>query len=76
MRQVVLGRNIYQFFGSEEGARRGALFCILVQSCTALGVNPQDYLEDVLGRLGELPQSRILELTPACWLAAKSCAQS
>lgn len=72
LRPVVLGRNNYLFFGSEKGARRGALFYTLVQSCTALGVNPQEYLEDVLGRLGEHPQSRISDLTPAGWLATES----
>lgn len=72
LRPVVLGRKNYLFFGSEEGAMRGAVYYSLVQSCVALGIEPREYLEDVMARLSEVPEGRILELTPAGWLAAKS----
>jgi transposase len=76
LRPVVLGRKNYLFFGSEEGAMRGAAYYSLVQSCVALQVDPREYLEDVMARLSDVPESRILELTPAGWLAAKSRPQA
>ena len=72
LRPVVLGRNNFLFFGSEDGAVRGAQFYSLTQSCVALGINPLEYLEDVLGRIDTHPNSRILDLTPAGWLAARN----
>jgi transposase len=72
LRPVVLGRNNYLFFGSEEGAVRGALFYSLVQSCVALGINPLEYLEDVMARIDSHADRRIVELTPAGWLAARN----
>lgn len=72
LRPVVLGRNNYLFFGSEDGAVRGALFYSLVQSCVALGINPLEYLEDVMARIDSHADRRIAELTPAGWLAARN----
>lgn len=72
LRPVVLGRNNYLFFGSEDGAERGALFYSLVQSCVALKINPLEYLEDILSRIDTHPDRRIVELTPARWLAART----
>lgn len=75
LRPVVLGRNNFLYFGSEAGAVRGATFYSLVQSCAALGINPLEYLEDVLGRIDSHPNRRISELTPAGWKAARTKAQ-
>jgi transposase len=72
LRPVVLGRNNFLYFGSEEGAVRGATFYSLVQSCAALGINPLEYLEDVLGRIDSHPNRRITELTPAGWKAIRN----
>ncbi len=43
----------------------------LVQTCRNLGINPQEYLEDVLRRIMGHPARRIEELLPDLWLAAK-----
>ena len=72
MRGVVLGRNNYLFFGSEEAAQRGAVFYSLLHTCVCLGINPEEYLEDIVPRIQDHPQRRILELTPATWLAARN----
>jgi transposase len=72
LRPVVLGRNNFLYFGSEAAAVRGATFYSLVQSCAALGINPLEYLEDVLGRIDSHPNRRITELTPAGWKAIRN----
>lgn len=76
LRPVVLGQKNYLFFGSEEGAMRGAVFYSLVQSCVALKLDPREYLEKVMARFSDVPENRILELTPAGWLATKSRPQA
>ena len=69
MRGVVMGRNNYLFFGSEDAAQRGAVFYSILHSCVSLGINPEEYLHDIMARMDTHPQKRILELTPAGWLA-------
>ena len=42
-----------------------------LQTCRNLGINPQEYLEDVLRRIMGHPAQQIDELLPDLWLAAK-----
>lgn len=72
MRGVVLGRNKYMFFGSEAAAQQGAVFYSLLHSCVCLGINPEEYLLDIAPRIGHSMKSRLIELTPAGWLAGRS----
>jgi methanogenic corrinoid protein MtbC1 len=43
----------------------------LIQACRHLGINPQDYLEDVLRHIMSHLAKRIDELLPDWWLAAR-----
>lgn len=43
----------------------------LVVTCEAHGINPEDYLADVLLRVQDHPQSRIDELLPPAWNQAR-----
>lgn len=72
MRGVVLGRTNYMFFGSEAAAQQGAVFYSILYSCVCLGINPEEYLADIAPRIGDHMKSRLLELTPAGWLAARN----
>jgi transposase len=74
MRKVALGRNNWLFAGNETGGERAAVIYSLIETCGRLGINPHDYLTDVLQRVGSHPQSRVAELTPLGWLAAKATA--
>jgi transposase len=76
LRQVAVGRKAWEFAGSEEGARRAATLYSLVQSCKELKVDPAEYLRDVLMRLGTTPASRIRDLTPIDWKAAREGARA
>lgn len=64
LRSVVIGRNNWLFFGSEEGTRGSIVLMSLVQSCKELGVNPLAYVRDLLRQIHQVPASRIGELTP------------
>ena len=72
LRRVAVGRKNWMFAGSDEGARRAALFYSLIQTCKLNDVNPFEYLRDVLSRVGTTPQARMHELTPRAWKAARA----
>jgi len=69
MRKVAIGRKNYMFVGSESGGHTAAIFYSLLETCTRLGINPVEYLTDVLVLVNTHPQSRIAELTPHGWAA-------
>jgi transposase len=71
IRPLTIGRKNWLFVGSEDGGRASATILSLVQTCRNLGINPQEYLEDVLRRIMGHPARRIQELLPDLWLAAK-----
>lgn len=71
LRLIALGRKNYLFAGHDEGAENLATLMSLVVTCEAHGINPEDYLADVLLRVQDHPQSRIDELLPPAWNQAR-----
>ncbi len=72
IRPLTIGRKNWLFVGSEDGGRATATILSLVQTCRNLGINPQEYLEDVLRRIMSHPAKQIHELLPDRWLAART----
>ena len=64
-------RKNWLFVGSEDGGKASATILSLVQTCRNLGINPQEYLEDVLRRIMGHPAKQIHKLLPDNWLAAR-----
>ena len=50
LRGVAVGRKNWMFVGNEGGGRTAANMYSLIESCKAAGVNPREYLQDVLLR--------------------------
>ena len=71
LRQAVVGRKNWLFARSEGGAKVAATVYTLVGSCMLQGVDPQDYLVDVLGRVQDHGARRLGELTPRSWRLAR-----
>lgn len=67
LRTFALGRKNWLFAGNDVAGEHLATLMTLVRSCEANGVNPRDYLADVLLRVGTHPVSRIDELLPDVW---------
>jgi transposase len=67
IRPVALGRKNWLFAGSPEGARRAALFYSIFGSCRIRGINPFEYLKDVLDRINDTKISDIDQLLPMNW---------
>lgn len=68
VRPLAIGRKNWLFVGNEEGGEAAAIILSLVQSCRAIGVNPREYLEDVMRRLMAHNSQKLHELLPDQWL--------
>ena len=60
-------RKNWLFAGSDDGAERACVLYSLIASCKLHGVNPFDYLRDVLVRVSEHPARDVLALSPKDW---------
>jgi transposase len=69
VRPVVLGRKNYLFVGNDAGGQRAAILYSLIESCKRHGVNPVEYLTDVLTRVSTHPAEKVADLAPANWQA-------
>lgn len=67
MKGVAVGRKNYLFVASNKGGKAAAILYSLVETCRQNGVNPKEYLADVLQRISTHPNSRIHELLPYHW---------
>jgi transposase len=67
LRRVALGRSNFLFVGHEDAGKNLAIGYTLVSTCEQHGVNPIDYLTDVLTRVHKHPASRVTELLPQHW---------
>ena len=67
-----MGRRNYLFAGSHAGAERAAIAYSICATCSLLGINPVEYLADVLPRLARgVSEQELVALTPAAWKAAR-----
>jgi len=62
IRPVAIGRKNYLFAGSHEAAQRSAMLYSLMGTCKLHGVNPFDWLKNVLEIITAHPINRIQEL--------------
>ncbi len=77
LKKPCVGRKNYLHCGSVDGAKRLAAAYTLVLSCKGLGINVNDYLVDVINKLAaRWPMSRIRELVPDAWAAARAHAST
>jgi transposase len=67
LRVAALGRKNFLFVGSDEAGENLAGLYSLIATCEANGVNPVEYLANVLLRVQTHPASRIDELLPHNW---------
>ena len=67
LRGIALGRKSWLFCGSDRGGVRAAAMYTLIGTAKLNNVDPQAWLADVLGRIAEMPQSRLEELLPWNW---------
>lgn len=76
IRPIAVGRKNWLFAGSLRSGQRNAAIMSLVQSAKLNGLNPLEYLKDVMDRLPTQPYSRINELLPHNWKPASALTES
>jgi len=67
IRPLALGRKNYLFAGSHQGAIRAAMIYSFIGSCEKNGINPREWLNDVLHRIPSHSISKLHELLPPLW---------
>jgi len=64
VRPVAVGRKNYMFFGSDNGGHTAAVLYSLLVTAKRHGLDPFEYLRDVIGRISDHPSNRPTELLP------------
>lgn len=72
VRPLAIGRKNWLFFGSPDGGEAGAILFSLVQTCRGLGINPREYLEDVMRRIMGHCRQKLHELLPDHWMRSRT----
>lgn len=67
IRPTAVGKKNWLFVGQAEAGQRSAILFTIIENCRRLGINPFDYLRDVLTRLPKLTNQQTHTVTPAAW---------
>jgi hypothetical protein len=71
IRPIALSRKNFLFVGNHQAAENTAVICSLLSTCKESGVNPREWLIDVLTKMPYLQQSgseiNLKELLPNNW---------
>jgi transposase len=67
LRIVAIGRKNFLFVGDEQSGKNLAVLLTVIATCKAHDINPEQYIADVLMRLGKTRSSEIDSLLPANW---------
>lgn len=76
IRPTAVGKKNYLFFGDPKAGQRSAIVYTLVECCKRYGINPQEYLLDVLTRLPSMKITQVAALTPAAWAEQRRQSQA
>lgn len=73
-----IGRRNFLYAGSFAGGERAAIAYSVIASCELVGVNPEEYLADVLPRLARdgVTIADVGAMLPASWKAARTTANA
>jgi transposase len=71
IRPAAVGRRRWLFIGHPGAGWRSAVIYSILGSCRRRGLNPHEYLTDVLARLPSLKITEIRSLLPAHWKSAR-----
>ena len=73
IRPLAISRKNFLFCGNHDAAIRASIVFSLIGSCKALGINPREWMEDILNRIPEYDDGKkdIAELLPNKWQEAR-----
>jgi transposase len=67
VRPLAIGRKNWMFVGSDEGGKSAGILLSLIQTCRAIGINPREYLTDIMRRIMSHSINKLEELLPDAW---------
>ena len=76
IRPTAVGKKNWLFIGHPKAGQRSAIIYTIIENCQMAGINPVEYLIDVLPRIADHPKNRISELLPRQWAEAKKAAET
>ncbi len=68
IRPTAVGKKNWLFIGHAECGQRSAILFTIVEACRRLGINPFDYIKDVLTHIPRHTNKTVDQLTPENWL--------
>ena len=71
VRPSAVGKRRWLFVGHPDAGWRSAVIYTIIQSCRRYGINPQEYLTDVLARLPSMTNSQVGQLLHHVWMASQ-----
>ena len=74
IRPSAIGKKNWLFIGHPDAGWRSAVVYSVIVSCRRRGIDPWDYVRDVLARLPSMKQSELPTLLPRCWKPSPSAA--
>ena len=72
IRPTAIGKKNWMFFGSPDSGKYSAAIFSVLETCRKLGVDQQEYLQDILSRLPAMKNTEVAKLTPKNWLAERA----
>jgi len=70
IRPSAIGKRNWLFIGHPDAGWRSAVIYSVIVSCRRLGVDPWEYIGDVLRRLPAMKQSQVPDILPGRWTPA------
>ena len=67
IRPTAIGKKNWLFVGEADAGQRSAIIYTVIETCRRQGLNPYQYLRDVLSRLPNMTNHQIPEVIPATW---------
>ena len=67
IRTIALGRNAHLFAGSHRGGELAAIIYSFMATCKLQKIDPSKWLDDVLRRITDQPEDKLIELLPQFW---------
>ncbi len=68
---TAIGKKNWLFFGDADAGKRSAVIYTIIESCRRRGIDPHEYLGDVLTRITESTNWQVAELSPEKWAEKK-----
>ena len=75
IRPTAIGKKNWLFVGEADAGERSAIIYTVIETCPRQGLNPYQYLREVLSRMPTMTNHQIPEVIPATWAKIQRASQ-